>query len=64
MSNKMSDKMSVENVKITNINMPFWALVGFMLKAYFALIVASIVVGVLGGVVFLILTAIIAGLSH
>jgi len=49
-----------ENVKITNVNMPFLAMIGFFIKAYFAFLVASVILAVLGGIAWLIFMLVVA----
>lgn len=48
------EKTSVHKVQIENINMPFWSLVGFMVKISLAtipaLIILSIVIAILAGI--------------
>ena len=45
-------KKDIEGVKIENINIPFWALVGLMLKVYFAWIVATVFLALLPLIIF------------
>ena len=47
-------------VKITNVNMPFLAMIGFFIKAYFAFLVASVILAVLGGIAWLIFMLVVA----
>lgn len=56
---EMTDNSSkVYHVKIENINMPFWEMVGFLIKLSFASIPAMFVVGI----VILIFTSIFGGI--
>ena len=41
-----------KGVEITGISIPFWDLVSFMLKSYFAWLVASAMIGVIVGIVY------------
>lgn len=50
-----------EGVKIANVNMPFWALVGFIMKVVLASIPAYILLGILGFIVFFVVSAFVAG---
>jgi hypothetical protein len=40
-----------DRVEIVGINMPFWSLVGFMIKLTFAAIPAGIIVAILRGII-------------
>jgi hypothetical protein len=54
----------IKPVKIVNVNMPFWAMVGLFIKAYFAFLVASLFLALLSGVAWLIFGGIIAAMLH
>jgi hypothetical protein len=51
-------------VKIADVNMPFWSLVGFIVKASLAAIPAYIVLGVVGAILFLVLGGCVAGIGQ
>lgn len=47
-------------VRITNINIPFWALVGLILKIYFAWVMATVSLALFGGAFFLLGTIVLS----
>jgi hypothetical protein len=49
-------------VHVENINMPFWAIVGFLIKVSIAAIPAAILISILGAVIWLFLGGIVFGL--
>ena len=54
----------MQHVKIENINMPFWALVGFMLKVTLASIPAMLILWAIFAVLALILGSVFGGFSQ
>jgi len=55
---------NVKEVNIVDINMPFWSMVIFMVKAAIAFIPAFIILSIIGTVVFTVLAGLLGGLSH
>lgn len=43
-----------EGVSIVAVEIPFWNLVNLVLKVYFAFVVASAIIGAIGGLLFLV----------
>jgi hypothetical protein len=56
--NQLGQPDGLAHVKIENINMPFWAMVGFLLKLTFASIPAGIVIFILSLIVMAALAAV------
>lgn len=44
-------------VSLVAVEIPFWNLVNLVFKVYFAFAVASFIIGAIGGLIFLIVTA-------
>ena len=53
-----------QEVRIVDINMPFWSMVKFMVKLSLASIPAYIILVIIFAVIFLIFGGIFVGLSH
>jgi hypothetical protein len=53
---------SPTEVKVVNFDIPFWNLVGFMLKLVFAAIPAGIILGVIGLVLTYVVLPMVIGL--
>lgn len=58
------EPQSSNRVIITDISMPFWSMVVFMVKASIAAIPAFIILSVIGAIVFALLGAIFGGLTR
>jgi len=52
-----------DQVVITDIKMPFWSMVTFMVKASIAFIPASIILSIIGAIIFGILSVMLASFS-
>jgi hypothetical protein len=61
---RSASDLLARGIKIADVNMPFWSLVGFMVKVALASIPAYIVLGVIGGILFLVLGGCAAGLGE
>ena len=56
-----SRQPAASRVKIENINMPFWALVGFLIKLSLASIPAMIILSIILGLIALVLGGVLGG---
>lgn len=59
---KPVDSSAFGHVKIENINMPFWALVGFLIKLSFAWIPAMLIMGAIAFLLTAVFGGILAGI--
>jgi hypothetical protein len=51
-------------VEIIGFNMPFWSLVGFMIKLAFAAIPAAIIIAIIWGIIGFMFAGVMAGITH
>lgn len=61
-SSKPADASALAHVKIENVNMPFWELVGFLIKLSVAWIPAMIIMGIIAFVITAVFGGVLAGI--
>ena len=59
----MTTKLDHTHVKVEDLNMPFWAMVGFWIKAWLSFIFATLVISIIPLIVLLVISS-VATISH